>query len=479
MKVPFIGPSFAGFSPHFAAEVCQNLYVDIDPAVDPNAPFGYAKALFNTPGMVKFATPLANVPVRGLKAANGALFSVNGSSLYSTSSAGVSTLLGQISTSTGPVSMSDNALQLTVVDGTNQGHVYTYSTGIFQAISGAMFASNGSAWTDFYDQYTIQVRPNSREFFLSNLADSTTYQGVAFASKEGAPDNIVSTCVNQEYLWIFGARTTEIWFDAGTYPFAFQRIQGIFVEHGCASAASVAKADNSVFWLTDRGSVVRSNGFTPVTVSDPAIDYQISQYTNIADAFAFTYQQNGHWFYVLTFPEGHTWVYDITTRQWHQRKSHGIKRWRANCYAHFGTMHIVGDVSNGSLYQLDPNTFTEDGQPVERIRITSSMSNEQKYIFAKMLRLDFEFGDGIVPLQIDPTTGLERVPQIMLSWSDDNGQKWSNERWQGMGARGQRDIKVYWHMLGRFRQRLWKIKVSDPVKFALVGAYLEVRGGTD
>jgi hypothetical protein len=103
-----------------------------------------------------------------------------------------------------------------------------------------------------------------------------------------------------------------------------QRIQGAFNELGCAAPYSVAKMDNGLFWLgRDRrgeGIVYRANGYSGVRISTHAVEWQIQQYADMSDAIAYTYQQDGHSFYVLVFPSANTtWVYDAATQAWHER----------------------------------------------------------------------------------------------------------------------------------------------------------------
>jgi hypothetical protein len=50
------------------------------------------------------------------------------------------------------------------------------------------------------------------------------------------------------------------------------------------------------------------------------LEYAIQSYGNITDAIGYTYQQDGHPFYVLIFPSAEaTWVYDVSTQLWHER----------------------------------------------------------------------------------------------------------------------------------------------------------------
>ena len=69
------------------------------------------------------------------------------------------------------------------------------------------------------------------------------------------------------------------------------------------------------------------------------------------------YQQDGHAFYVLTFPTANkTWCYDAATQMWHERPCRdtttgNLGRHRSNCCAFWG-VHVVGDYNDGRIYAL-------------------------------------------------------------------------------------------------------------------------------
>lgn len=70
-----------------------------------------------------------------------------------------------------------------------------------------------------------------------------------------------------------------------------------------------------------------------------------------------------------------------------------------------------------------------------------------------------------------------RDPMVMLRWSDDGGNTWSNEHWASAGAGGNYLQRIIWRRLGRSRQRVYEVMVNDPVPWALVDAYLDASPG--
>jgi hypothetical protein len=278
---------------------------------------------------------------------------------------------------------------------------------------------------------------------------------------------------------VFGSDSVEVWYNAGSVDFPLERIQGAFNEIGCASAYSIAKLDNGLFWLgTDargQGIVYRANGYTGTRVSTHAIEYAIAQYGNISDAIAYTYQQEGHAFYVLTFPSGNaTWVYDVSTQAWHERAGFDagqFMRHRSNCQCNFGGNIIVGDFENGNLYRFDLDVYADNGGVQKWLRSWRALppgENNFKRTAHHTLQLNAETGVGL-------NTGQGSDPQVMLRWSDDGGHTWSNEHWASMGQIGEYGYRTFWRRLGmtlKLRDRVYEVSGTDPVKIAITGAEL-------
>lgn len=460
--IPFIGQAYAGRSPEVNAQECINLFLEGDPAE------GKASAaLYGTPGMTRFTTLNVGKEVRALYACGLHLYAVCGSGFYKVTKAGVVTLIGTINSSSGPVSMEDNGSQIMLADGAD-GWIYTLDTSTLVQITDADFPGAGTV--DYLDGYFIFNKPDSAQFFITSLYDGTIVDGLDFASAESSPDKLVSLIVDHRELYLLGEKTVEVWYNSGDSSFPFDRNNNAQVEIGLAAANSVVSMDNTIVFLSDRGTVIRLSGYSPQIISTRAIEYQISK-EDISSARAFSYTHEGHNFYVLTFPAGRTWVYDAATGAWHSRKSFGTPRWRANCHAVFDGRHIVGDFSTGRLYVLDMDVYTEDGMPIERIRVSQPIHAEEKTLFMSELEIDFDGGMG-------PLTGQGAAPQACLQWSDNGGRSWSQELWTNIGSQGAYGAQAIWRRLGSFRHRIFKLTVTDPVPVIIIGAYGSVESGS-
>lgn len=467
MEIPFVGGAYTSRSPNLDAQQCINFYPVLDQEGGKSV-----SALYGTPGLKLFRNLNKAAPVRGLHVMDDKLYAVCGNTLYEIpKNAPLEAKSSTLDTLTGHVWMADNGTQLMIVDGS---YGYIYQSGTLTKISDTDFPTPSSL--TYQDGYFIVTKADSDEIYISALNDGTSWAALDFASAEGKPDDATAVLSDHRELWIFGDETTEVFYNSGDSDFPFERIQGAFIEAGIGAPASPAKGDNTVFWLDQYGRVLRAEGYTPRVVSTRQIEYQISRYSTISDAIGYVYTQEGHVFYVLTFPTANaTWVYDITTGFWHERRSYQEGsytdgRHRSNCYAFFDNKPIVGDYVNGKLYELDLDTYTDDGNTIKSIRAAQTIHNDRKFIFFHSLEIEFEAGVGLA-------TGQGSDPQAILDWSDDGGHTWSNEHWRSMGKIGEYTKRAIWRRLGRSRNRIFRVTITDPVKRVIIGAHLEATTG--
>jgi hypothetical protein len=469
VKIPFNGGSYTGRSTNVNAQKCVNLF----PAID-QSDAKEVLSMYGTPGLKVFCaveTEAADTVFRGLHEKYPILYAVIGPRVYSVGTAGVATLLGTITTSTGNVFMADNGTQTLIVDGTITGH-YVSSAGVLTDIT--LPCAAGSV--TFQDGYFIITEVSTGKIFISGLYDATSWDALDFATAEANPDDALRVISNAHDLWIFGEKTAEVYYNSGAADFPFDRISGAILEIGLGAVASAVKIDGFLFWMTEKGQVVRNNGYQYQPISTPHIEYQIASYSTISDATAYSYTMEGHTFYVLIFPTaGKTWGFDVTTNYWHEWESYANKddsipwsRHRSNCGVRFGRKNIVGDYENGTLYELDMNTFTDNSQQTRRIRAAQAISKDRVNVIYHSLEVEFEAGVGL-------TAGVQgEDPQCCLDWSDDGGHNWSNEHWVSIGKIGEYTRRAIWRRLGRSRNRILRLTITDPVKVVILAAYAQL-----
>lgn len=474
MKSPVLGSSYVARSVNAADNRMVNLFPEIVPEGGKEPAF-----LQRAPGL-RLLTTVGTGPIRGLNAYGGNLYVVSGEQLIKLDSAYTATVIGNVSGATGSVSMANDGNHLFIAcDGPS--YVYNATTLAFGQITDVDFP--GALTVSYLDGYFVFIEPDSQKVWVTSLLDPTSIDPLDFASAEGDPDGLVSSIVDHSEVWLFGTNSIEVWYNSGNADFPLQRIQGAFNEIGCAATFSVAKLDNGLFWLGQdargQGIVYRANGYTGQRISTHAVEWQIQQYSNVSDATAYTYQQDGHSFYVLNFPSANaTWVYDVATQAWHERAGFingAFTRHRAEWQTFFNNALTLGDYQNGNIYTFDMEVYADHDRIQKWLRSWRALptgQNNLKRTVQHTLQLDCETGTGL-------ENGQGSNPLIMLRWSDDAGHTWSNEHLASMGQIGQYFKRVFWRRLGmtlKLRDRVYEVSGTDPVKVAIVGAELLLDG---
>jgi len=470
MRIPIVGGDHKSRSLNINAQETINLI----PVLDPTGK--YESALIGTPGLVEWYSLGTSKQLRGLHVMDSYLFAVIGNTLYRiTTAAAATAMTGTLSTTTGPVYMADDGTDLMIVDPGIEGYVLDGTT--LTAIADADFPT--PAYLTWQDGYFIIVKSATGEFYISASYDPTDWTATDYATAERDPDNLKAAFSHNGHLWLIGRETTEIWYNSGASDFPFDPIGGAVLPYGTNSPASVASGEGLIFWLDDRKRVIQCIGHSPQIISDDNLVNAIEGYTTVSDAIGFFYTQKKRAFYVLIFPTPKdTWCYDLETQMWHQRRSFPMlgsgrqDRYRANCYAFFNDLHLIGDYQNGKIYKLDFATYADDGNTVIAERVTRAVHQERKRLFFPHFEIEFEAGVGLY-------TGQGSDPQAMLQWSDDGGHVWSNELWRDIGQIGEYKNRAIWNRLGSARDRRFKLRISDPIKRVILAAFAEIEMGAN
>ena len=467
----FLGPSYESQTPVAGAERCVNWY----PEALESGMKGRV-ALYPTPGVQSFAT-LGDTPIRGLFAQQGRCFAVAGGTLYEINEAGTPTNLGAVLEDGNPATFTtngDQGGQLAISSGDLVYVLRLSDNTLTQPVSDASHVA-------FLDGYVLKLDPATSKVNISALNDANAWDATEFLQRTAGSDRLRSLLVADRDVWLFGERTSEVWWNQGTSPFPFAPAEEGFIEEGTAAPFSPALLNKTPVWLgqnQDGARIVwRASGYQPVRISTHAIEHALASYERVDDAVGFTYQQRGHNFYVLNLPDaGATWAYDAATQLWHERGTWRSDRvrfdaWHPQSHCYVFNKHLVGDRMSGTVFELDVDLYNDtNGKPIHRIRQAPHINNEHRQVFHRSLELEFGRGLGAIAGQ-----GVD--PQFMLQWSNDGGQTWGNEHWRGAGPQGQYGRRAIWRRLGGGRDRVYRLAVSDPIFWPLVGAYLDVETG--
>lgn len=457
-ETPFIGGAYEARDKNLNAQLCQNLYVEIDQSGAKNI-----IALVNTPGTVTWYDPGYFGEVRALHIFKTNLYAVIGNRLYRIDEGGAGANLGTLANSTGYARMEDNSVDLMILDN-NLGYVWNGAT--LTQIADTDFPD--ASGLTFQDGYFMVTKTGTDELYPSDADDPTAWDPTQVIAKEGKSDPLVLPYMALRLVWLFGTLTTEIWYNSGVGTFPFARATGGFIEIGLGAKRSVDDLEGVIFFLDHKYRVCQASGISYKPVSTYQIDYQIEKLTRKDDAIGFCYTQEGHSFYQITFPtDSKTFVYDITTGFWHTRASGALdKRERANCHIRFAEKELVGDFENGKIYYYDLTTYTDNGDVKRAIRSAQAVNKNRRWVRHHSFELEIETGSHL-------STGQGSDPQIMMQYSDDNGTTWSAELWRSMGKIGEKGIVVRWNKLGGSRDRIYKIVIADPVRREITNCYLD------
>jgi len=447
----------------YAIDMTSNAFgVITDPAFYGGTSASYQDTffIFNRIDTAQFYISLSNVTYDMLTGTVGAVYEgsiISGGTLYGSGSYTNVPLTGGAGTGA-QASITVTGGIVTSVTITAQGQ--NYLVGDVLSASNANLGGTGSGFS----------------YSVDNV-HGAAFDPLDIAAKTGSADNIVAAPTVHGELWLIGELTTEVWYDAGAADFAYQRIQGAFVDHGCAAPYSIASVDISLLWLSqDRQGnciVVMTEGYQVRRVSVHALEQEWQQYSDISDAIGYVHQIEGHAFYVLTFPTADkTYCFDLSSGQWHRRASidgNGVlHRHRSNCFAFAYGYNLVGDYQNGNLYNLTNSVFTDNGVDIPRIRTFPHLIEDGKRVIYDGFQADLATGQIVGGTTANP-------PQISLRWSDDKGFSYGNRVMQSMGATGQYLTSPQWNRLGMGRDRVFELSWSVNADTALSGCFVRFR----
>lgn len=505
MRLPLYGGSYTARSIIANCQRCINLYPERNPDGAPVTLTHYQR-----PGLVPLAVGPSGGVVRNLyRASNGNAYCTINDTVYAIATSWALNPLGQITPGiTTPVSMQDNGGTIAVVDGSPNGWLIDMPTNAFSQWNDPSGLFRGGNRIDYYDTFLLtNVAGNNNNEFISTLSQTTSFDPTYYAFKTAYPDPLLSLIVNHHYLILLGSLKSELWYNAGLPTFPFVMMTGVYYEHGLAATYSVAASDISVYFLSQdlygTGMVFKIGGGDQAVckrISNHALEEairKIAATVGISDAVGYCYQQDGHYFYVLTFPAGdQTWVYDETLggidpqTAWHQEgwtdpNTGLLHRHRGNCHAFIYGKNVVGDYQNGMLYAMDLDTYTDTVGgvicPNTYIRTFPHLGTgeveigiwgrrpipaEGRRVRHTAFTLDLECGLGPEGANGAPAT-------VALRYSDDRGRTYSSDVLQSTGKIGEYLTQPIWRGLGIARDRVYEVEYSSSGPAALNGAWID------
>jgi hypothetical protein len=217
-------------------------------------------------------------------------------------------------------------------------------------------------------------------------------------------------------------------------------------------------------------------------ISTDPIDRVLASCPTLSDAELLIYEQQGHLFVCVSLPscpdDVKTYVFDRKEEMWHARAAWNsttgrYTRWPARGVIVTSSKVYVGDYASGNVYELDPETYTDNGAILRRERTVPYISNENQWLFLDQFEVGVQAGVGL-------SSGQGSDPTLTLEVSRDGARTWVNAGTASAGALGNYTARAIWRRLGRSRSDRLVLRVTqtDPVQTVWNGAWLKATPGT-
>lgn len=470
--MPFATGTNAGSSLAVDTEQLVNLYPEVSKSGKSLI------ALHARPGLTDFydygGLPLRGTLITGDSNTRFTLFAVNGSSLTKRSEGDpFASFLGTLDTSEGDCYLASNGTQVLVTDG-QFGYLYDIPGDSFIKLDapthGWWFTT--PRWCTYLGTYFIALEASTGNYGISGNNDGLSWNAADIGVAETDPDGTAMLVANHGDLFLFGTRTVEIHYVTQGADFPFEPKLSATMQWGTPAPFSVAKFNDTLAFLgqSERGGlrVFALNGYQPVRISTDSLEERLLEYARIDDARAIAYDWAGHAFYVLTFPtEDVSWCYDAFSEQWHVYQSSdpsGARRYIGDRAVGFENVTLISDYRNGKLYRVTRSE--SDGDVPIYVQATGKVINEgQEWIEHDNFEIVLEHG----------TSGQNVKPVARLRFSDTFARTWSNEYHRSIGPVGKYSGRARWNRLGRSRDRVYEITITDATPKVIVG--MVVNGG--
>jgi hypothetical protein len=430
-------------------------------------------ALYSVPGLSLFSDTGSVQGTRGMFASlTGRAYTVIGNNVYQLQSDGTSAVVGTLFSATGLLTFAESLNDLLICDGFDLYRL-SYTDGNFQLITNLLPFSSGAGCVEFIDGYFFVNQLTTRRAYYSEINDPESWDALDFVSAESSPDLLTAIKNAAGNLWLFGSGSLELWTNTGDATFPWQRISGGAIKTGAPSPHSITEIDGAVYFIGQDekgdGIVYGATGINPTRISAGPIEREIQNASDIMNIKGYSYQEDGHTFYVLTGGGLRTTlVYDLSTQLWHERvqvaENGSFQNQIAiDCIFAFGK-HLAGDRRSGKVYEQSLDFNDNAGDPILRERVYTHLFDEERRIRYNALEIGIETGTGTID---------GREPQLLLSVSRDGGRTYGDWQAVGFGKLGEYVKKVAFRRLGIARQMTFRIRITDAVKVAICGSYVK------
>lgn len=334
-------------------------------------------------------------PGRGQISVGGRYFGIRGVAFCEVVN-GVSVTRGTLATNSGICSLvaclppNGDGQILIVGPNDNEGYVFELATNTFTVLTEVThgFVSGGGQ-TVFFGGRAWGIKKGTGQFQCSEPYNFLSWPGDAFGTAEFDSDELVGIDTDGNYLLLLGKYTGETWVFQNTTPLPVMPTNSTF-RIGLLAAQAHICFENDFYWFggnaEGKGVVYAlSAGGEPRIISDYTIARNIAPLVGQSDAFMYAYQDLGHRFIFLTFPEaGRTFVYDISEGVWHEEGYRIVPSGNMVAMPWVSVVFHEGSLlglnrTNGQVAQIRDDLYTDNGNPIILERKLSVLPKEASW----------------------------------------------------------------------------------------------------
>lgn len=441
-------------SVQFNSEVTQNMYLDL---------LGQRKGVHDFPGLKSFGS--VEGEDRGWHVMAGVLYKLCGTKLYRVTSGGVYNEVGSVWGSERAIFADDGeTLYFTV-----ESQLWKYDG---QLVTITQDVVENPSSIEYINRQFI-ITGDDGLFGTSDVGDGDTYNSLNFAESETSPDALIRAYKFNQLIYMMGADTTELWYNSGVGNPPFARQDTALVNVGLAGKYAVTNSDSFLYWIGDDRKVYQCVGSQARHVASPSIAHLMEDMDTVSDCIASRAVIEGQDMIVFSFPSANKTLMFSETHTYWVCLSSGLEgdRWYGNAVIRCYEKNLVSDYRNGNVYELDLDTYTDNGDERIRIRTLPSFSGDliqhKGQVTVGNVRINMEVGTGL-------STGQGVNPVLMCEFSPDGGRTWQAEQQVTIGEMGDYKHTVdFWDFSTGYEVRC-RISCSDPVYLSMFDGFVEL-----
>jgi hypothetical protein len=393
---------------------------------------------------------------------------------------GSPTVLGTFTTTTGPVWITDNGTQIFINDGVT-AYIYNTSTSAWAQVTDADYPVNARGGTFLQGRFWVYTTSGASagRVYGSDQFNGLAWDGLNFFTPEATPDGIAGIDRWFNDLIVFGKSSIEWWSGVSVQiagQLGFQPIAGANTEVGLIGELAYGRAGQRLLFLgrsNGQAGIYEIKNYSALKISPPAVDADLAPRTNRATAIATGYMVAGHPIVQFSFRgataiDAITWAIDLLSDSWCRRVSFGRPYYRGLIAATTLERIFIADAFTGIIYEMKDSIYTEGSDPLIFEVTGIHLLKEGDVLTVHAVQIDLETGLGAAGAN----------PQAIIQISKDGGHTWSSEAWVTMiGKTGEYKRRVRRRRIGSARDIAIKLRITDPVKRVVTGAYLVLEAG--